>query len=64
MNVEFKNKLIRYEDKFDEMEPKWERFRQIEGEYDVMKRKNANLNRLNERFEARMEEMKKFALRL
>ena len=36
----------------------------MENEYDIMKRKNIHLTKLNERFESRMEEMKKFALRL
>jgi len=39
-------------------------YRQMENEFDVMKRKIINLQKLNERFETRMEEMKKFALKL
>lgn len=39
-------------------------YRQMENEFDIMKRKIVNLQKLNERFETRMEEMKKFALKL
>lgn len=36
----------------------------MENEFEIMKRKNVNLQKLNERFENRMEDMKKFALKL
>jgi uncharacterized protein (DUF3084 family) len=63
-NQELTRRCKRYEDKFSEIEGKWEYYRQMENEFEIIKRKNYNLNKMNERFEIRVEELKKFALKL
>ena len=53
-NQELTRRCKRYEDKFSEIEGKWEYYRQMENEFEIIKRKNYNLNKMNERFEIRV----------